>query len=375
MSIVKEKELKLFEKAASEFAKKQLAPNREENDNYPYGPFFESVVQKAFEVDFFHITLPEALGGMDQGMHALSVVLTNICSEDCSLGGIIFTNAAAQQLLLLADCAGKLEQIATAETVNDFLIGWPVFNNPSEITPRVHAKKVNEGYTLHGTLEYMVLGGIAGHGLVPAAIDDQDDQKAYSFFLVNLSQNGIVKSDPVLSLGLHACPAVDMTFDATPAELIGNAGKGAVYFNQLADRFQVAAAAMSVGIVQGAFKEAFDYSRKRFQGGQAIINWSEVKMMLADMAVKLKNAEMILTTATHAVDDQTPGWPAASRAAALHIQEMACDLTSDGIQVLGGVGYMKDFGQEKRFRDAKHIQALLGIAPLKKIKYIETLMV
>ena len=60
-------------------------------------------------------------------------------------------------------------------------------------------------------------------------------------------------------------------------------------------------------------------------------------------------------------------WQTRSRAAALLIQEMACEVTTDGIQVLGGAGYMKDFGQEKRFRDAKHIQALLGIAPLKKI--------
>jgi alkylation response protein AidB-like acyl-CoA dehydrogenase len=51
---------------------------------------------------------------------------------------------------------------------------------------------------------------------------------------------------------------------------------------------------------------------------------------------------------------------------------MACQTTTDGIQVLGGVGYMKDFGQEKRFRDARHIQLLLGSAPMKKIRYMET---
>ena len=89
------------------------------------------------------------------------------------------------------------------------------------------------------------------------------------------------------------------------------------------------------------------------------------------MGVKIKNAEMILSAATKAIDDGENGWRACSQAAAIHIQSMACDVTTDGIQVLGGVGYMKDFGQEKRFRDAKHLQALLGLAPLKKIHYFE----
>ena len=57
-------------------------------------------------------------------------------------------------------------------------------------------------------------------------------------------------------------------------------------------------------------------------------------------------------------------------AAALHIHELACEVVTDGIQVLGGNGYMKDYGQEKRYRDARQVQALLGIAPLKKIGII-----
>ncbi|MBN1470421.1 MAG: acyl-CoA dehydrogenase, partial [Syntrophaceae bacterium] len=63
-----------------------------------------------------------------------------------------------------------------------------------------------------------------------------------------------------------------------------------------------------------------------------------------------------------------------SRAAALHLSELACKLTTDGIQCLGGNGYMKDYGQEKRFRDAKHVQAFLGLAPMKKLRIVETIV-
>lgn len=366
-----DKELAMMAKAAKEFAAKQLAPNREENDKYPFGPLFTDVVDKAFGLDFFHILLPEALEGMSLGVSALGVVLENICREDASLGGIIFTTIAAQEIMRQAEALVPLKAICKSEKLKDFLIALPVFNNPSEIKHMVKALPSDGHYTLTGGVEYVVLGSMARQALIPARTPGDAD---FSYFLVELGHVGVKKSEPVLSLGLHACPAVDIEFSNAPAVLIGQGGQGPVYFRKMADRMHAAAAAMSLGIMKGSFQEALDYARRREQGGQTIIHWSEVKMMLANMALKISNAEMILAQANKAADTQPPKWESRTRAAALHIQEMACDLTTDGIQAMGGVGYMKDFGQEKRFRDAKHIQALMGIAPVKKIKFLDALM-
>ncbi len=366
-----DKEIAMMARASGEFARKQLAPNREENDKYPFGPLFTNVVEKAFELDFFHILLPEEMGGINQGITALSAVIENICREDSSLGGIIFTVAAAQQILLLAGNGQTLKAICTGESMRDFLIALPVFNNPSEVGHLADARRTNNGFALSGALEYLVLGDMAGQALIPARITDGS---GFSYFLVDLDDKGVHRSAPVLSLGLHGCPAVDVTFNDVHGVLIGEQGKGDVYFEKMADRMHAAAAAMSVGIMKGAFQEAVDYAKKRKQGGRKIINWSELKMMLANMALKISNAEMILAQANQAADAREPKWEQRTRAAALHIQELACDVTTDGIQVMGGVGYMKDFGQEKRFRDARHLQALLGIAPVKKIKFVESLI-
>lgn len=363
-----DKELKLLSKTAAEFSKKELAPDREKNDKYPFGPFFDHVLKKAYDIDFFHITLPEDAGGVGQKMSALCVILESICQEDSSLGGIIFTNTASQELLISAGEKNKIEKITSeAKNVNDYLVAFPVFNNPSEIEHVAKATKKGDGYTLKGSIEYMVLGGIAGNAIVPAKTDDSD---AYSFFMVDLKENGISKSDTIVSLGLHACPAIDISFDNVQAELIGSENEGELYFEKMSDRMNAPAAAMSVGIMKGSFKEALTYSKGREQGGREIINWSEIKMILANIAIKIKNSEMILSTLCRTVDNEDSNWEACAKAAAVHIQEMACQITTDGIQVLGGVGYMKDFGQEKRFRDAKHIQAFLGISPMKKINYM-----
>jgi alkylation response protein AidB-like acyl-CoA dehydrogenase len=366
----KDKELRLLDRASAEFAKKELSPGREENDKYPFGPFFDAVLEKAYRLDFLNLLLPEAHGGIGGGLSALCIILYNICQEDASLGGIIFTHAAAQEILLAANGEPLLKQ-TSGDAAKKSLIAYPSFNNPNEISPAATVEKNGNGYTLSGSLEYLVLGGIASHALIPARFDGKP---GYSFFLINLFDAGIQKSEPVLSLGLHACPAIDLTLQQVKGSIVGAEGEADKYFNKMADRMHLAAAAMSAGIMRGSFKEAFEYCKAREQGGRKILNWSEVRMILADMALHVKTAEMTVSRACMAADSKEKGWEACARAAALSICERACSLTTDGIQVLGGVGYMKDFGQEKRFRDAAQVQSLLGIARMKKLKFIEAMM-
>ncbi|MDT8274330.1 MAG: acyl-CoA dehydrogenase family protein, partial [Desulfomonilia bacterium] len=308
------------------------------------------------------------LGGIGQGISALCLILERISQVDSSLSGIIFTATLSQELMIASGSRDLLrETLSGANTAHDFLIAACSFCNPAEIQHMPVAQKRGSAYHLTGNLDYVVLGGIASHALVPAY---RADRSRYSFFLVDLRDTGIEKSGAVFSLGLHACPAVDMVFDGAKARLVGEEGKGRIYFADVSKKMHIAAAAMSTGIMKGSFKEALAYSKERFQGGCAIINWSEVSMILANMAVKLNVGELCVAQACQALEQSTHDWQHHCTAAALHVHELACDAVTDGVQVLGGNGYMKDYGQEKRFRDARQVQALLGIAPLKKISLI-----
>ena len=104
-------DLKPFEDLASSFAAKELAKKTEEHDTYPFGPFFAKVLDKAHEVGFLGVLLPEDLGGINGGISALCVILDNICRADSSLGGIIFTNALAQEIMMEAKAAQALKKI------------------------------------------------------------------------------------------------------------------------------------------------------------------------------------------------------------------------------------------------------------------------
>ncbi|MCE5275736.1 MAG: acyl-CoA dehydrogenase family protein [Deltaproteobacteria bacterium] len=361
-------DLKPFEELAGSFAAKELVKKVEEHDRHPFGPFFSDVLDKAYEVGFLGVMLPEELGGIGQDIRALCIILDSICRADGSLGGIIFTSALAQEVMLAAGAhkeAGKI--FSKAASAKEFLVAYPSFCNPGQLVKLPHATKSGRNYLLTGEIEYVVMGGIASRALIPARIDDQ---AGYSFLLADLSDKGLEKSEPVFSLGFHACPAVDVTFKGVKARLVGEEGRGSVYFDAASRKMHVAAAAMNAGIMKGSFNEALAYAKERFQGGREIINWSEVSMILANMLIKANVADLCVAQACQAVRQENGQWGRHCMAAALHVHELACDATSDGIQVLGGNGYMKDYGQEKRYRDARQVQALLGIAPLKKIALI-----
>jgi alkylation response protein AidB-like acyl-CoA dehydrogenase len=365
-------ELKSFEDLAHNFAARELAANRKTNDRYPFGPFFDSVVASAYDVGLLGITLPEECSGTGQGISALCVILDHISAVDASPGGIVFTNALAQETMLSAGCKDILRDImGQATDARSALIAYPAFCNPCETANRLEAVKIDNTYSLNGTIEYVVLGGLAGHALVPAHIKGDNN---YTLLLINQADKGLSMSAPVFSLGLHACPAVDLTLTGVEGRLIGKEGCGTQYFDHASDRMHAAVAAIQCGIMKGAFQEALAYSQERFQGGWEIINWSGLRMLLGDMAVRVKIAEMVVAGAALAVEQQEPQWEISARAAALHLSELACKLTTDGIQVLGGNGYMKDYGQEKRFRDAKQVQALLGLSPMRKLRLVSSMV-
>jgi len=365
-------DLKPIADLAQSFAARELAGKTGEHDRYPFGEFYDHVLDKAYEVGFLGAILPESLGGIGGDLGTLCVILQNICHVDGSLGGIIFTNALSQEIMLNAgatDLAGEIFLKATSP--GEFLVAFPSFTDPAQMSALPEAVGSGSDFTLTGCLEFLVMGNLAKQAIIPARTGRGS---SYSFFLVDLSVNNVDKSDPVFSLGLHACPAVDITFQGAKARLVGAENGGINIFEKVSVRMNVAAAAMNAGIMKGSFNEALTYSRERFQGGRAIVNWSEVGMMLVGMSIKADVAEMCIAQACMALAKSGDGNGSAHLSSSIHIHELACEAVNDGIQILGGYGYMKDYGQEKRFRDARMVQALLGSAPLKKLDMIRRIV-
>jgi alkylation response protein AidB-like acyl-CoA dehydrogenase len=367
------KDLKPFEDLITSFSKGELKPHVEEHDRFPFGSLDDKLIDNAFskifDLGFLGIMLPEKYSGIGQGISAMCMMLGHIAEVDASYALIILTSALSQQIILNADAdriAGEI--YPAASTAQDYLMAFPSFTDPGQAADLPKALPSDKGFILSGKLDYLVLGNFSNRAVIPAKTSDG---KGYSFFLVNLRDKRVIKSAPVFSLGLHACPIVDIVMDGINAEMIGDEDKGEEYFRMTSKIMHVAAAAINAGIMRGSLRAAADYTREREQGGRLVINWSEVRMLLANMAIKTKVAELCVTQTCKVIDEHLEDWGWISIASTLHVHDLACEVVTDGVQLLGGYGYMKDYGQEKRYRDARQVQALLGLVPLKKLALVK----
>jgi alkylation response protein AidB-like acyl-CoA dehydrogenase len=360
-------EIKAMHELAGSFARKELLGHAIEYE-FPYALPMAGVIGKARETGLFDITLPLDRGGIGLGTPALAGVLERIGTVDAGMAGVLFTHAAALEILSVA-AEGDGERCASVYKLlaEGVPLAFQSYASPREIDlPGV----TGEGrHLLSGKLDLLSLGGLARYAVVPGA---RGEDSGFSYYLLDLAGQGVTKSGPVLTLGLQACQAVDVVLDRATALLIGAEGRGEGYCREMELRMSIPAAAISLGIMEGSFKEALAYTGQRYQGGRNIVEWSGVRMKLADMAVQTEAARGCLSGAISA-SEASPA-DGAAVAAALLISELACGATSEGVQLLGGNGYMKDYGQEKRMRDARQARSLLGMSAMKKMSFIDKII-
>jgi len=358
-------ELEMLRETAASFAANELLRDREETDRFPFAPFWRDKVEKGWRMGLFTLTLPEELGGGGQGVEALAVVLDALGQVDAGMGGIVLANALAQEICLQAGAGGIFAGSIEDESALETLTACPAFDDPRFLRPSLRADKRGGRWELRGRSEYVTLAGLAARMVLPALTGEP---AGLSYFACPRGETVDV-SEPVISLGLRACPSCDLEIKGAEALLLGEEGGGEAYFGAAYQRMLPAAAALSAGVLKGSLREALEYARQRRQGGREIVGWSEVRMILADMAVSAQEAELLVREACRAVDEGEPGWTLTARAASIRVLDLACEAAADGIQLLGGNGYMADYHQEKRFRDAVQVQSFLGMQDMKRQEY------
>lgn len=283
------------------------------------------------------------------------VILEQLSQSNCSLAVLIFTHLACAEILSAAEDAISL----------DSPLAFSPFFNPTESNTEVKASRMGDYFSLTGRADSLLLTDHAQKALIAA----ETEHNSVSYFVVPLSGKGITLSAPVRTLGIRFCPLVDLDLEEVPGTLIGFPGDGVNQFNKMLNRTSIAAGAISLGLARGSLDEALQYAKIRRQGGREIIHWSEIKLMLANMSIRIRNAELALSKACETLESQEHNWEEFVSAVSIQLQEIAPTLTSDGIQILGGAGYTHEYDQEARFRDAYHVQNLLGSLSFRKLRH------
>jgi alkylation response protein AidB-like acyl-CoA dehydrogenase len=364
-------ELKALNDLAQSFAKKELLEHVHEHE-YPYSREITGVMEKAGQTGLFGINLPVEWGGTGLNASAITGMLEKISAVDAGIAGVLFTHAAALEIISMAaqadeeSCRSIYQLVSKPEGVP---LAFQSYTSPEEIDlPEVTG---DDSHLLNGHLPLLVLGGMARYAVVAGA---RKGSTWFSYYLIDLLADEVMKSGPILTLGLQACQAVDITLNNVQGQLIGAEGSGEICFRKMQSRMSMPAAAISLGIMEGSFSEALAYAFQRWQGNRNIVDWSAVRMKLAEIAIQIDVGRNCLSGICFEGDATSNDGTGSALAAAVHISDMACRATSEGVQLLGGNGYMKDYGQEKRMRDARQARSLLGMSALKKMNYIERII-
>ena len=225
------------------------------------------------------------------------------------------------------------------------------------------ATRTTDGYVLNGTKQFITNAGEAEVYTVIALTAKEKGPRGASAFLVEKDTPGFSFGRKEKKLGIRASATRELVFEdcLVPAEnLIGREGMGFISTMRLLDRSRPGLGAQAVGLAQGALEAAVDYARQRVQFGHPIIAQQAVQHMLADMAIQVEAARALVYASARTIDSGAKNFTLESAAAKVFASDTAMKVTTDAMQIFGGVGYMRDYPIEKMFRDAKITQIYEG---------------
>lgn len=223
-------------------------------------------------------------------------------------------------------------------------------------------------YTVNGTKSWTTHGGVADFYTLMARTSE-DGPRGISCFLTDGTVAGLSAGKPEHKMGLTASPTTEMRFDDVripEQQRIGAEGGGLKIALAALDSGRLGIAACAVGLAQGALDLAVDYARNRHQFGQPIIDFQGIEFLLADMAAAVASARATYLDGARRHDAGLPFGQQAS-VAKLVATDAAMRVTTDAVQVLGGVGYTRDFAAERYMREAKVLQIFEGTNQIQRM--------
>jgi len=272
-----------------------------------------------------------------------------------------------------AEKAGK--PILWAFAITEPEAGSDVEDEKGSRTARLStvAKREGDYYIINGRKQFISIGNISKYISVFATLDKTAGIDAWTCFIVPSDTPGFSVERIEQKMGQRACPTCALTFDdvKVPVEnRVGEEGQGWALSRQSLAITRPATGAYGVGCARGAYEAALKYASERYQGGKQIIEHQMIQSMLADMAIQIEAARLLCYKAA----SLRPASMKFSSMAKVFGSDTAVKVCNDAIQVLGGYGYMQDYGVEKYLRDARVMQIYEGTNQINRIAIMEGLM-
>jgi alkylation response protein AidB-like acyl-CoA dehydrogenase len=354
-------------------AREKIAPRAAEIDKTAEFPW--DVVEVFRENDLFGIMYDEEYGGIGESSLMTLVAIEEV-SKVCATSGLII---AAQELGSLGiKLAGTEEQkkrflprLATGEWLAAYALTEPGSGSDSAAM-RTTARREGDEYVLNGGKRFITSAGVASVYVVFAKTDPAKGHPGISAFVVEASTPGFEVGRIEPKMGIKGSTTGEIFFNDAriPAEnLLGEEGGGFKIAMRILDRSRPGIAAQGLGLAQGATDYAVEYAKTRETMGKPIGQHQLIAGMLADMETKCEAARGLLYKVGQMIDegDSGPELTKLSAMAKLYCTDVAMEVTTDAVQVLGGYGYIQEYPVERMMRDAKITQIYEGTNQIQRL--------
>ena len=357
--------------AAREFAFTRLKPGvieRDSNMTYP-----TEFVEEMGEMGFLSMMADPAYGG--SGMDTLSYVLAmeEISKIDSSCSVIMSVNNSLvlwgiEKYGSEAQKQKYIPRLTTGKEVGCFCLSEPEAGSDAT-SQRTTAIDKGDYYLLNGVKNWITNGGKATIQLVIAHTDKDKGHKGINAFIVERDLDGVTIGPKEDKMGIRSSDTHSISYSdvKVPKEnRIGADGFGFTFAMKTLEGGRIGIAAQALGIAAGAYEMAVDYAHQRETFGKAIGQHQAIAFKLADMAMDIEAARMIVYRAAY-LKDTGQDFGYASAMAKLIASEAAMKHTVEAVQIHGGNGYVKEYHVERLMRDAKITQIYEGTSEIQRI--------
>ena len=364
-------EQQMVQALARDFAEQEVKPIAAECDRQARFP--HATVKRMGELGLMGIAIPEKLGGAGADVLTYVLALEEVAVACASHAVVLSVNNS-----LVCDPVyrfGTPEQherflvpLASGRGLGCFALTEPQAGSDARNQATL-ARKDGDHYVLNGRKIFVTNGRESTIALVFAQTDPAKAHRGISAFLVEKGTRGFLIPKVEEKLGLRASDTAEFVFEdcrVPAANRIGDEGEGFKVAMKAIDGGRIGIAAQAIGIARAALEASVAYAKERKSFGVPIGQHQMIQWMLADMATAIDAARLLTWRAATLKDRGQPYGTAASMAK-LFASEMAMRVTTDGIQVHGGHGYVTEYPVERFFRDAKITKIYEGTSQIQRL--------
>ncbi len=368
---------RLFQASVRRFAKERLAPHVRSMDEE--GKFRPDLLKEMFSMGLMSIGIDEQYGGQGGNFFQTLLAIEELARVDPSASVIVDVQntlvSNAIERWGSADQKRKYLSQLAAHSVGAYALSEPASGSDAfALTTR--AAKDGDVYRISGRKLWITNADEADIFLLFATVDPSAGYRGITCFLVERSMTGFQVGKKENKLGIRASSTCELILDDValpPAQVMGEPGNGYKIAIETLNEGRIGIGAQMLGLAEGAFDHALKHARERKQFGKRIGDFQGVQFELAEMATRIEAARLMVYNAARLRDAGEPFVTQAAMAK-YFTSIIAEEVASQAVEILGGVGFTKDYPVEKLYRDAKIGRIYEGTSNMQRLTIAKALL-